>query len=74
MIREQIKNRIKRLGITSIAVCADLGFKASNFSSYLKGQRAIPFVDLERLCSYLGLTLERNDEETEDVKVMDSQE
>lgn len=65
---------MKELGVTSMAVCEDLGFKSSNFSSYLKGQRAIPFVDLERLCSYLGLTLERNNEETEDVKVMDSQE
>lgn len=67
-IREKIFLRMKEFGVTSRALCMDLGFKESNFSAYLKGSRVIPLKDLEKVCMYLGLTLEKKepcqDEET----------
>lgn len=56
---------MKGLGIKSRAVCVDLEFKESNFSAYINGRRTIPLADLEKLCMYLGLTLESKEPEQE---------
>ncbi len=61
-IREVISNRMEELGVTSRALCGDLGFKTSNFSAYLSGKRGIPLRDMENICVYLGLTLEVKEE------------
>lgn len=62
-IRETITNRIKRLGVKNRAVCVDLNFKEQNFSAFLNGRRTLPYDDLEKLCMYLGLTLESKEKE-----------
>lgn len=61
-IREIIEDRLKQLGVRNRAVCIDLGFKEPNFSAFLKGRRTLPYDDLERVCEYLGLTLQSKDE------------
>lgn len=65
-IREKIFLRMKELGVKSRAVCSDLKFKEQNFSAFINGRRGLPYEDLEKLCMYLGLTLESK-EQKEDV-------
>lgn len=61
-IREKIFLRMKELGVKNRAVCTDLNIKEQNFSAFLNGRRNIPYEDLEKLCMYLGLTLESKEE------------
>lgn len=49
------------LGVKSRALCMDLGFKEPNICAYFKGRKNIPLRDLEKVCMYLGLTLERKE-------------
>lgn len=65
-IREKIFLRMKELGVKSRAVCSDLKFNEQNFSAFINGRRGLPYEDLEKLCMYLGLTLESK-EQKEDV-------
>lgn len=67
-IREKIFLRMKEYGVTARALCMDLGFKEPNFCAYLKRRKNIPLKDLEKVCMYLGLTLERKEptQETEE--------
>lgn len=65
-IREEIINRMRRLGVRNRAICKDLGFAETNFSAFINGRRGLPYEDLEKLCMYLGLTLESK-EQKEDV-------
>lgn len=62
-IREKIFLRMKELGVKNRAVCVDLNFKEQNFSAFLNGRRTLPCDDLEKLCMYLGLTLESKEKE-----------
>lgn len=62
-IREKIFLRMKELGVKNRAVCVDLNFKEQNFSAFLNGRRTLPYDDLEKLCMYLGLTLESKEKE-----------
>lgn len=62
-IREILSLRMKELGVKSRAVCVDLNFKEQNFSAFLNGRRTLPYDDLEKLCMYLGLTLESKETE-----------
>lgn len=55
--REAITRRMRELGVSSRALCFDLGFKTSNFSSYLHGRRCLPYEDMDLVMAYLGLTL-----------------
>lgn len=55
------------LGVKKRALCIDLGFKEPNICAYLKGRKNIPLRDLEKVCVYLGLTLERK-EPTQDTE------
>lgn len=64
-IREKIFLRMKELGVKNRAVCFDLDLKEQNFSAYINGRRTIPLADLEKLCMYLGLTLESKEPEQE---------
>lgn len=61
-IREKIFLRMKELGIKSRAVCTDINIKEQNFSAYLNGRRTLPYEDLEKVCMYLGLTLEKKED------------
>ena len=63
--RELIKFRLKELGVKNRAVCVDLGFKEQNFSAFINGRRTLPYDDLEKLCMYLGLTLESKEKDKE---------
>lgn len=56
-IREKIVLRIKELGIKQNDLSEKIGVNAQNLSSFLKGNRTIPFDRLEKLCMVLGLTL-----------------
>lgn len=62
-IREKIFLRMKELGVKSRAVCSDLKLKEQNFSAFINGRRGLPYEDLEKLCMYLGLTLESKEQE-----------
>ena len=62
-IREKIFLRMKELGVKNRAVCVDRNFKEQNFSAFLNGRRTLPYDDLEKLCMYLGLTLESKEKE-----------
>ena len=62
-IREKIFLRMKELGVKNRAVCVDLNSKEQNFSAFLNGRRTLPYDDLEKLCMYLGLTLESKEKE-----------
>ena len=62
-IREKIFLRMKELGVKNRAVSVDLNFKEQNFSAFLNGRRTLPYDDLEKLCMYLGLTLESKEKE-----------
>lgn len=62
-IREKIFLRMKELGVKNRAVCVDLNLKEQNFSAFLNGRRTLPYDDLEKLCMYLGLTLESKEKE-----------
>lgn len=56
-INERILLRMKVLGVRSRDLCQKLSINEHNFSPFLNGKRPIPYVDLERICLYLGLTL-----------------
>ena len=62
-IREILSLRMKKLGVKNRTVCVDLNFKEQNFSAFLNGRRTLPYDDLEKLCMYLGLTLESKETE-----------
>lgn len=55
--REKIILRMRMLGVSSRALCHDLGMQEGNFSGYIHGNRRLPYKDLELVLSYLGLTL-----------------
>lgn len=56
-INERILLRMKVLGVRSRDLCQKLDINEHNFSPFLNGKRPLPYVDLERICLYLGLTL-----------------
>jgi DNA-binding Xre family transcriptional regulator len=58
-IREKIFLRMKELGVKSRALCSDLKMREQNFSAFMNGRRSVPFDDLEKICMYLGLTLDK---------------
>lgn len=56
-IREKIFLRMKELGIKQVELAPKVGMRAQNLSSYIRGNRPIPFDNLEKVCMVLGLTL-----------------
>lgn len=66
-INEKILLQQKRLGLKSRELCQKLGLKETNYSAYLKGKRPLPYEDLEKVCVYLGLTLEYDGKEDSNV-------
>lgn len=48
---------MKELGVSSRALCKDIGINEPNFSAYLNGRRRLPYKDLEIILGYLGLVL-----------------
>lgn len=59
-LNERIFLRMKELGVRSRDLCQKLEINEHNFSPFINGKRPIPYVDLERICVYLGLTLVEN--------------
>lgn len=56
-INERIHLRMKELGIRSRDLCQKLEINEHNFSPFINGKRPIPYIEVERICNYLGLTL-----------------
>lgn len=56
-INERIHLRMKELGVRSRDLCQKLELNEHNFSPFIKGKRPIPYIEVERICNYLGLTL-----------------
>lgn len=57
MIREKIEERINELGITQMKCAADNELSYSGFNQFLRGHRAFPLSDIERVFEYLGLEI-----------------
>ena len=38
-------------------LCQKLEINEHNFSPFINGKRPIPYIEVERICNYLGLTL-----------------
>lgn len=56
-INERIHLRMVELGIRSRDLCQKLELNEHNFSPFLNGKRPFPYEEVDRICSYLGLTL-----------------
>lgn len=56
-INEKIMLQMKRHKVRARNLCKKLGLTETNFSSYLRGKRPLPYEELEKVCMYLGLTL-----------------
>lgn len=56
-INERIHLRMKELGVRSRDLCQKLELNEHNLSPFINGKRPIPYIEVERICNYLGLTL-----------------
>lgn len=57
MIREAIRNRLKELKIPQMKCAADNELNYSSFNQFLKGRRAFPLLDIEKVFRYLELEI-----------------
>lgn len=55
MIREDIYQRMLKLGLTQKKICDDLGLCPQNFNGFIRGTRPIPYKDLVATLEYLRL-------------------
>lgn len=56
-INERIHLRMLEFGVRSRDLCRKLEINEHNFSPFINGKRPIPYLEVERICNYLGLTL-----------------
>lgn len=57
MIREKIEERLAELGITQMKCAADNALSYSSFNQFLRGRRALPLVNIEKVLAYLELEI-----------------